>query len=130
MPVATALKTRLESAIASRQNTLARARAKAKDIALKQQHTLGAVLTGFAFGAAEKNAMALPTFGGIDPKLLYGGAALIAAYMLRGQPAMRRILSCVADGALPVVAYNQGKGISPISLESEGAAPAGAAGYF
>ena len=92
---------------------LARARAKAKSLAQSQQHTAIAVGAAYLIGEAEKRGLDLPTVRGIDPKLIYGMAAMGAGFLIR-DPKVRAIGQSVGDGLLSIVAYNQGKGLSPL----------------
>jgi len=96
---------------------LARARQKAAQAANAQKHTLIAVGAAFVIGEAEKRGMQLPTVTGVDPKLLYGVAALGAGFLLKDKTA-RQIGQSVGDGLLSIVAYNQGRGISALTPTS------------
>ena len=109
--------------------TLARQRAKAKALAISQQHTFGALATAWAFGAAKKNGVEIPSVGGVDPKLLVGGACLVGSMMLKGNPQTKRILASVADGSLAVVAYNMGLGEVPFEMAPAAPVTPEAAGY-
>lgn len=93
-------------------------RERAKQAARAQQHTLVAVGSAYAIGAAEKRQMELPSIDGVDPKLLYGAAALAVGFVVKDQQ-FRRIGQSVGDGLLSIVAYNQGKGISAIGGDDE-----------
>lgn len=95
-----------------------RARDKAKQVTIAQQHTLIAAGSAYAIGAAEKRNMELPSVEGVDPKLLYGAVALLIGFMAKDQN-LRRIGQSTGDGLLSIVAYNQAKGISAISGEAD-----------
>jgi hypothetical protein len=94
--------------------TMARARAKAQAAVKAQQHTVIAAGAAYALGAAEKRGTELPTIEGVDPKLVYGATALLAGFMIKDQK-MRAIAQSVGDGLISIVAYNQGRGVSPLS---------------
>lgn len=106
--MASAITKRVEDMREKHAATLARARAKAKDMARATNHTMLAAASSYAIGAAEKRAIALPTVRNLDPKLLYGGIALAAAYLVRDAQT-RAIAQSVGDGLVSVVAYNQAK---------------------
>lgn len=91
-----------------------RARAKATAAVKAQQHTMIAATAAYAIGAAEKRGTELPTIEGVDPKLVYGGAALAAGFLIKDQK-MRAIAQSVGDGLISIVAYNQGRGVSPLT---------------
>ena len=91
------------------QGIAARARAKAIEQAKAQKHTLIAAGSGYLIGRAESKGVDLPTIDGIDPKLVYGGAAFIGALVIKDKMT-QQIAQSVADGLLTVCAYQQGKG--------------------
>jgi len=92
---------------------LARARDRATQIAKSQQHTVVALGAAYLVGELEKRAVTLPTVQNIDPKLLYGAGAMAIGYFSKDKK-IARIAQSVGDGMLAIVAYNQGKGVSPI----------------
>lgn len=108
---ASALQKRLEEVKERSSNIAARARTRAVEEAKKQKHTLIAAGSGYLIGMAEKKGMDLPTIDGFDHKLVYGGAALAAAYFIKDR-GTQQIAQSVADGLLTVCAYEQGKGTS------------------
>jgi hypothetical protein len=112
------LANRLEAEKERRTSMLARARGKAQAAAQSQQHTLVALGAAYAIGAAEKRAIALPTVNNLDPKLLYGVAALAAGYMLSDKK-QRTMANSIGDGLLAIVAYNSGKGESVMGSASD-----------
>lgn len=86
----------------------ARVRAKAKDAAQKQQHSIIAIALAFGLGYAKSEGFKLPTVVGIHPAALYGVVALVAGYFIKDAQ-VKRIAEASADGLLSVAAYVAGK---------------------
>ena len=111
--MASALAKRLDQEQQRRSAMLARARQKAKVLAASQQHSAIAFGASYLIGMAEKRGLALPSVGGVDPKLLYAVGALGLGFVVRDAK-MRAIAQSVGDGLGSIVAYQQGRGISPL----------------
>ena len=79
----------------------------------------GAIVGGVAaglYGYAEKEQWALPTVGGINPSLLYGGVlGILVPMFVKGSVA--RMAEQVGSGLLDVAAYKLGSGQDVIAGE-------------
>lgn len=97
-----------ERAESKRLKSVARARAKAKEIGKAQQHTIVAGASAFAIGFAENRGIAIPTIDAVDPTVLLAGGAFAASMFIKDAN-FKRILEGVTDGLLGVVAYKAAK---------------------
>ena len=88
--------------------SMARRAASVREAARAREHTLGAGATGWVLGYGERKGWDFPTVGGMDPKLLYAGVALVGANMVRNSR-VRRFAGSVADGLVAVYLYDAGK---------------------
>lgn len=81
---------------------------------------IGAVSAG-ALGYAERSGMALPTFGGIDPSLLYGGVlGVVLPMFVKGK--LGTMSEQVGSGMLDVAAYKFGAGMPVLRGEYDNVA--------
>ncbi len=107
---------RAEEAEAKAERASRRIRDEKKESKQRGEHLIVNLGAAFALGYAEKKKMKLPTVGRVDPKALYGAAALVGAYMSKDKKT-KRILNSAGDGALAIVAYESGKGVPGALVE-------------
>lgn len=100
-------KQEIETVKEKRSAQLKRIRDKTKEAAEKNEHTIMAVGTAMGIGYFEGKGTDFPTLGNIDHKLLYGGGALLTAYMSK-DARLKRIAQSVGDGLVSASAYAKG----------------------
>lgn len=96
----------------SRLASMGRARKKAQEIALRNQHTLFAVGSAAAVGFAVSRGVELPKVGDLEFTDIVGIGAIIAANALKGEQ-IKRTAQSIADGMLSVSAYRIASRIAP-----------------
>lgn len=91
------------------KDSVARRTASARRAAADRKGTIIAAATAAGVGYAERKGYQMPTIGGVEPTLLYGGVLLaLGGTVAKGNS--RKALDEVASGMLAVAAYKFGSG--------------------
>ena len=99
--------TKLKEDLERVKKSKAMTRVKARTIAL--QHTMVATAAAYAIGRIEKAAtQPLPTLFNLDPKLMWGGAAMLISTSVPGK--MGEGVAAVGDGLFAAYGYSEGLG--------------------
>jgi hypothetical protein len=98
---------KLKDDLAAAKRSRAMQRVKARTLAL--QHTMVATGAAYAIGRIEKGAtQPLPTLFNLDPKLMWGGAAMLVSTSVPGK--MGEAVAAVGDGLFCAYGYSEGLG--------------------